>query len=823
MSARVHAATVRRILVRIVSLCTGLVLLNGTAAAQDGQPIEVDIEAQDLSSALTAFGRQTKTEIAFTPDVVDSKQAPAVKGEMTRVEVLDTLLANTSLEYRYMDNGTVIVQNVAATDESSGALGNAQAAPILMTQAAPSRNQPAVMSDFGDDTTSVVSGKVIDARTGANLKGALVIIEETGQTTSTDELGQFRFAAVARGTYTVAVSYLGYAAQSATTSVSGQTVQRDFALRGGSELEEIVVFGTRSARAQALNLERTAQNVSTVISADLLGDFTGTTISESLRRVAGVAFERDSSTGGGTNIIIRGLDPDLNTIKLNGIELPETSGRDRSASLANILTDSIESVMIHKTLLPSQDSAGTGGLIEIETKTPLDRPRRFASFSIEGGLSDDDFYDDFLASGTVSGRFGAEDQFGLSTSLQYREGDNVRLGYNASLNYGDYLPLQVDGTPTITSISRVDPRLAFPFENTPGADTVYLRQMREFYTETNTENFTATVSAAWALQDHTNLRLDFQTAQIDEFSFNRNNSYGGSFSYSLSPVSALGGEQRRALDWRDNFFLRQFYQYSPVRETTTDVYTLRGDTNLGRWGFSYGLRYTDGNSYSQNNTVTIRRVVEPNTLDPAFLQDGLTNADGRIPTLWGVRPPGDDTFPVIQFTEAGFAFFNDPALYAPNGQFTYSQQTGSNTRDAADFSARREFDINWLEYVQLGVDYERSEARSPQLPNRATISVRPDGSGAFSMSSFGLTKTTWPQSALTVGFAWSVLTTFSSLFTICRTTRASFPTTIRMRFGLARLHFWRLVLYWKVSLRKTHLKPRPPSTSNPRSISAAWS
>ena len=120
------------------------------------------------------------------------------------------------------------------------------------------------------------------------------------------------------------------------------------------------------------------------------------------------------------------------------------------------------------------------------------------------------------------------------------------------------------------------------------------------------------------------------------------------------------------------------------------------------------------------------------------MQDGLTNADGRIPTLWGVRSPNDDAFPVIQFTEAGFAFFNDPALYAPDGQFTYSQRTGSNTRDVADFSARREFDITWLEYVQLGVDYERAEARSPQLPNRATIVVEPDNSGAFSLSSFGL-------------------------------------------------------------------------------------
>lgn len=48
-------------------------------------------------------------------------------------------------------------------------------------------------------------------------------------------------------------------------------------------------------------------------------------------------------------------------------------------SLGNIQTESIEKVTISKTLLPNQDSAGSGGLVEIETKSPLDRKRRFAS------------------------------------------------------------------------------------------------------------------------------------------------------------------------------------------------------------------------------------------------------------------------------------------------------------------------------------------------------------------------------------------------------------------------------------------------------------
>ncbi|MFB2351605.1 TonB-dependent receptor plug domain-containing protein, partial [Priestia megaterium] len=80
--------------------------------------------------------------------------------------------------------------------------------------------------------------------------------------------------------------------------------------------------------------------------ADMLGDFGGQTISESLRRAPGVSFQRDSFTGDGTNIQIRGLDPDMNTVKLNGVELPEGTGLGRSASLNNIQTESISKVTI---------------------------------------------------------------------------------------------------------------------------------------------------------------------------------------------------------------------------------------------------------------------------------------------------------------------------------------------------------------------------------------------------------------------------------------------------------------------------------------------
>ncbi len=126
-----------------ICLLTGSVLASGMVAAQTEQPVEVNIAAQDLSSALTAFGRQTKTVIAFTPETVGSKQAPAVKGELPPPEVLNTLLADTGLEYRYMDDGMVIVRTASATDAGDDQPGKRRPAssPVLMAQNRISRNQ----------------------------------------------------------------------------------------------------------------------------------------------------------------------------------------------------------------------------------------------------------------------------------------------------------------------------------------------------------------------------------------------------------------------------------------------------------------------------------------------------------------------------------------------------------------------------------------------------------------------------------------------------------------------------------------------------------
>ena len=240
------------------TITSGLLLFSGANLAfAEGALDETsrfEIAEQPLDQALLAFSEQADIQIVMAADTTRDLPASGIHGEQLNREVLEQLLDDSGLGYTEHHNRTVAVHQMATeAEEASSEPGNAPTMPgrVLMAQASANQVTTASGSNQDDGINSVVSGKVTDARTGANLKGALVSIEETGQSTSTNDLGEFRFSAVASGEYTLRASYLGYAGQSSSIIVyGGRPAETSFALRGGSEIEEILVYGTRSARAK---------------------------------------------------------------------------------------------------------------------------------------------------------------------------------------------------------------------------------------------------------------------------------------------------------------------------------------------------------------------------------------------------------------------------------------------------------------------------------------------------------------------------------------------------------------------------------------------
>jgi outer membrane receptor protein involved in Fe transport len=92
----------------------------GAVAQSASQKVRLDIPAQDLSASLTQFGRETGTEIVFSPEAVREKKAVAVKGEFGRGEALRLLLEGTGLRFRETVEGAIVVEGSERRVEEEG-------------------------------------------------------------------------------------------------------------------------------------------------------------------------------------------------------------------------------------------------------------------------------------------------------------------------------------------------------------------------------------------------------------------------------------------------------------------------------------------------------------------------------------------------------------------------------------------------------------------------------------------------------------------------------------------------------------------------------
>ncbi|WP_447753234.1 TonB-dependent receptor [Sphingopyxis fribergensis] len=647
------------------------------------------IESQPLSQALMQLSRQANVDIVAPAKIVRGRTAKAVAAESVDA-ALRQMLSGSGLTFKRGGSRYLIV--------AQG--GNVDAAPAR-----------AEASASGSDVVAVPSASastVIDARTGAALKGALVEIVETGEKTSTGNLGEFRFPRKT-GSFNLRVSYLGYPVYEQFVDLKDGRATSGILLSDGSTVGEIVVTAMKSARAQALNQERTAPNMSTVISDDLTGQFDGTTLPDALRRAPGVTFVPSADSGDGTTIMVRGMSGAFNVVTLNGVQLSSSRGVDRSPSFEGLLADSVSKITINKTLLPNQSGSGTGGLVEIETKGPLDRPARYVSLSAEGATTPRDFLSDRLFSGTASFKFGESQNFGISLSAQHRKQNRRNYSIGSQALLGKFLPAGA------TSIYDVDPRLEFPFE-AGAADVYYVNSSVDVQNIANTtSSFVA--SAQWQMGDSTNLRFDYSRNKTKANYNQFNSSLYQNAGYIELPIDEIGGDSRYALVAEDYFMpgiiasLTNFYQ-TRQSEEKNDVFSFKGKTDLGTWQISYAAGFAQarfsedgiGAGFGEPDSTYFNKSFSGNHLSADILND--TNA-GKIISILG--PARGSLVPLPQFTAAGADYAYDNAHFAYQGG-NRSVFQGGSSRWNGSVDVKKNFDSNILKHVEFGVSYDRSRS-----------------------------------------------------------------------------------------------------------------
>lgn len=262
-----------------------------------------------------------------------------------------------------------------------------------------------------------ITGRVTD-RSGGVLQGAQISVEPVGLTAASDVQGQFFINDLVSGSYTLTVTYVGFAKFTQTVNIApGQTASVEAKLSLQSENQEVLVNAERpSAEAEAINVQRTADNIVQVLPAEVIRSLPNANMADALGRLPSVTLERDE--GEGKYVQVRGTEPRLTNTTINGINVPSPEPGVRQIKFDAIPADIVESVEINKTLQANMEGDGIGGSVNLVTKTATERPTISLS-SMVGYAPIVNGRTLTEEAGTIGRRLGADKKFGLLIGGSY--------------------------------------------------------------------------------------------------------------------------------------------------------------------------------------------------------------------------------------------------------------------------------------------------------------------------------------------------------------------------------------------------------------------
>jgi TonB-dependent receptor len=271
--------------------------------------------------------------------------------------------------------------------------------------------------------SATIEGTVLDSESGSYLEGVEVLVEGTSLYRYTKRGGNFDFRGLDAGTYNLIFRYSTFP-DTRRTVVLNNEESREFVAqrltRGDIfELEAFTVEGTISGQAKAFSQKKASSNIREIIASDSFGQFVDRNAAEALQRVAGISVE--DSQGEGKFIIIRGADPSLNTIAIDGVvaATPEEDGRSTGLNIISI--DQLERIEVDKTWLPNNWANFVGGAVNLVTRSALDREGPFATLQSGIGRYNSTSEDSYRSSATYGNAWGETLRFGIQLSLDWSE------------------------------------------------------------------------------------------------------------------------------------------------------------------------------------------------------------------------------------------------------------------------------------------------------------------------------------------------------------------------------------------------------------------
>jgi TonB-dependent receptor len=291
----------------------------------------------------------------------------------------------------------------------------------------------------------VIEGRVVDAASGDPLPGATVLVTGAAAQASTGRDGTFRVTGVPAGDRSVVVTYLGRQDEVVETKVvAGATQRIDVKMKVVSFAESVTVTAEAlilESQERALNQQKAAPNISNIVSADQIGSFPDRNAAETTQRIPAVSITKDQ--GEGRYVNIRGTEPRLNAMMIDGQRIPSPDPLIRQVAVDVVPSELLQSIEVAKALTPDMDGDSIGGSVNLVMKQAPEKLRVFGS--VGGG------YNELLSSlknnnySFTAGRRFAGGKMGLIAS-----------GSGSETTRGN-MDMEVVYTPTLT-LNELNPR-----------------------------------------------------------------------------------------------------------------------------------------------------------------------------------------------------------------------------------------------------------------------------------------------------------------------------------------------------------------------------
>ena len=246
--------------------------------------------------------------------------------------------------------------------------------------------------------TGSVKGHILDKTTGEPLVGANILVQNTSLGTAADINGAITINNVPAGKQSLKISYLGFRTLTAEVTIPEDGVlQQEFRLVPQAiEGQEIVVTAQASGQNAAINQQLASTNISNVVSSARIEELPDANAAESIGRLPGVSLVR--SGGQATQVVIRGLQPQYNTITIDGVQIPANDAGSisaggayatptnnaggRAVDLSMISSSSLEGIEVYKTVTPDMDAAVLGGTVNFGLREAKESLSGAPSFSL---------------------------------------------------------------------------------------------------------------------------------------------------------------------------------------------------------------------------------------------------------------------------------------------------------------------------------------------------------------------------------------------------------------------------------------------------------